>query len=285
MRIRILVTLLLLFQLTSLAASELDIIDLNNRPAEEIIPLIRPMLNADESLTGRGFQLILKADSARQKQIRTLVSKLDRAAEQLMISVFQGSERDQQALGLDAGIRYQNGDTTIRIGNNSTPAQGVGVTVNKRNLQASGKVFGTNTRMQDNPVYRLRITAGSTGYIETGKSIPYFSGQVYQRNGQNITESSVAYKDVTSGFYVRPRVNGNQVILDISPYRESLDASGAGAINTRRAATTIRGALGQWIPLGGTTGQIKHSSGQTGKSYSTQDRYSENIWIKAERVQ
>ena len=285
MRRRILITLLFLFQLTPLTASELDIIELRNRPAEDIIPLIKPLLNADESLTGRGFQLILKADTARQTQIRTLVSKLDRAAAQLMISVFQGSERDQQALGLDAGIRYQNGDTTIRIGNDRAPHQGAGVVVKKRNIQAAGKVFGTNTRMQDNPVYRLRITEGGTGYIETGKSIPYFSGQIYQRNGQNITESSVAYKDAASGFYVRPHVNGDQVILDISPYRDTFDASATGAVNTRRAATTIRGALGQWIPLGGTTGQIKRSSGQTGKSYSTQDRYSENIWIKAERVQ
>ena len=275
---RILVALLLLLQATAIAASELDVIELRNRPAEEIIPLIKPMLNPGESISGQGFQLILKADSARQDRIRALVNKLDRAAAQLMISVFQGSERDLQALGIDAGIRYQDGDTTIQIGKGSTTTKGHGI-------QATGKAIGTRTRMQDNPVHSLRITEGTTGYIETGKSIPYFSGNVYQQNNRQIVESSIAYKDVTSGFYVRPRVNGDRVILDISPHRDSLDASASGAINTRSAATTISGRLGEWIPLGGTTSQIKRSSTQTGKHYSTQDRYSESIWIKAERVQ
>lgn len=282
---RFLILFLLLLHSTMVTASELDIIELRNRPAEEIIPLIKPMLNADESVSGQGFQLILKADKTRQTQIRELVSKLDRAAAQLMISVFQGSERDLRALGVDASIRYQDSDTSVRIGSDSTPGKGAGAIVKNGNIQATGKVYGTRTRMQDNPVHRLRITEGNTGYIETGKSIPYFSGSIYLRNGQQIVEPGIAYKDVTSGFYVRPRVTGDRVILDISPHRDSLDPSGAGAISTRSAATTISGRLGEWIPLGGTTEQVKRSSTQTGKHYSTQDRHSESIWIKAARVQ
>jgi len=276
MAARFFIALLLIVQTVLVSASELDIIELHDRPAGEIIPLIKPMLNENESITGRGFQMILKADSARQAQIRELVNKLDRAAAQLMISVFQGSERDLQALGAAAGIRYQDDKTDIQLGSTTRQAGGSGVT-------ATARVYGTRAHMQDNPVHRLRIMEGSAGYIETGKSIPYFSGQVYQQNGQRIVESSVDYKDVTSGFYVRPRVNGDRVILDISPHRDSLDPG--GNINTRGAATTISGKLGEWIPLGGTTSEIRRDSGQTGKSYSTQDRHSESIWIKADKVQ
>ncbi len=280
---RILAILLcLLFQTSVPAAGELEIIELNNRPAEEIIPLLQPLLNANESLSGSGFQLILKADAARQSQIRALVGELDRAAAQLMVSVFQGSERDLQALRAEAGIRYRDNNADVQIGSDTTPGQGAKITT-RGHVQVTGKVTGTQARLQDNPVHRLRITEGTAGYIETGKSVPYFSGQVYQRNGQNIVESGIDYKDVTSGFYVRPRLSGNRVTLDISPHRDSLDPS--GAVNTRNATTTVSGTLGQWIPLGGTTGQIRRSTAQPGKHYSTQDRHSKSIWIKAEKVQ
>jgi len=283
---RILAVLLVyLFQTTGIAASELDIIELRNRPAEEMIPLVRPMLDAGESVSGTGFQLILKASAARQKQIRGLVSRLDLAAAQLMISVFQGSERDLSSLNINAGVSYKDSNTNAQIGTHTATNKGAGISVHANNTNASASITGTRARMQDNPVYRLRITEGTTGYIETGQSIPYFSNQGYGYGGRGRLEPGVEFKDVTSGFYVLPRLSGTRVILDISPYRDTLDVSRPGAINTRRAATTISGQLGEWIPLGGTTTQAKHSGKQTGTTYSTQDRNSESIWIKAEQVQ
>ena len=33
----------------------LEIIDLNNRPAEEMIPIIKPMLKPNDAITGTGY--------------------------------------------------------------------------------------------------------------------------------------------------------------------------------------------------------------------------------------
>lgn len=281
---RILAALLLLLQSITVTASELEVIELHNRPAEDIVPLVKPLLDKNESISGRGFQLILKANAARQAQLRELVRKLDRAAAQLMISVFQGSQRDLETLGIEAGLHYQGNNIDSQIGNNASAGRGTEITLHDKPIQVTGKAYGTRARMRDKPVYRLRVTEGEEGYIETGKSIPYFSGQVYQNNGRQTVESSVTYKDVTSGFYVRPRLSGDRVILDISPQRNSLNDSHGGAVNIRRATTTISGRPGEWIPLGGTTEQAKRSSTRTGKSYSTKDRDSESIWIKADLV-
>jgi type II secretory pathway component GspD/PulD (secretin) len=246
--------LILLFQTASIMASEMDIIELHNRPAEEIIPLIEPMLDAGESINGKGFQLILKADTARQSQIRELVSKLDRAQAQLMITVFQGSERDMKALGIDTQVK-----------------------VNDNSVQAKATTIGTRSRMQDNPVHHLRLTEGTSGYIETGKSVPYFSGAYGGVGlGRGVVGADVEFKDVTTGFYVLPRLNGDMVILDVSPHSDSLDSSRPGAIKTSRAATTISGQLGQWIPLGGTTEQASRSTKKIGSTHSTQD-----IWASS----
>jgi len=262
--IRTLATLLvLLLQTATVVAGDMDVIELHNRPAEEIIPLIQPMLNAGESVTGKGFQLILKADTARQSEIRGLVSKLDKAAAQLLISVFQGSERDMKALGIDTQV-----------------------SVSDDHVKARGTAYGTRGRMEDNPVSSLRITEGTAGYIETGQSVPYYSGQAYGGVGRGIgVATDVEFKDVTTGFYVKPRLNGKTVILEVSPHRDSLDTSHPGAINTRSAATTVSGQLGQWIQLGGTSEQGKRSSKSIGSTHSTQDRGSESMWIKAEQVQ
>ena len=37
----------------------LQIIDLKNRPADEIIPVIKPMLKPNDAITGTGYQLFL----------------------------------------------------------------------------------------------------------------------------------------------------------------------------------------------------------------------------------
>ncbi len=90
-QLRTLVTLIVLFLAFACSASQagdrIEIVQLQNRSAEELLPLIRPLLDADEALSGTGYQLIVRASDARQNEIRSLIAQLDQAARQLRISV------------------------------------------------------------------------------------------------------------------------------------------------------------------------------------------------------
>jgi hypothetical protein len=90
---------------------------------------------------------------------------------------------------------------------------------------------------------------------------------------------------VTTGFYVLPRIHGDRVTLQISPFKNSLAKSSTGGIETQSARTTIIGHIGAWLPLGGVSEQSKHSQSSLGNSSSTNSRSQQSIWIKADLVQ
>ena len=279
------VLLLIVCQLAgTVSADSIEMIELRNRPATEVIPLIEPLLDANGSVTGQGFQLFVRSSDENLQQIRRLVSQLDTAPRQLLVSVFQGSERELQALRVDAGFGYQDGDTRIGVGSGRPPQRRAGVVYRSGDATASGSIASTHERSSDNPVHRLRVSEGSAGYIETGASVPFFSGSSRVGGRYPAVQSSIDYRDVTTGFYVLPRVHGEQVTLEISPHKQALSGARGGAIDTQRASTTLTGPLGQWLTLGGVSEQKQRTSSGIASRHSTQSRSDASIWIKAEIV-
>jgi hypothetical protein len=66
-------------------------------------------------------------------------------------------------------------------------------------------------------------------------------------------QDTVTSRDLSSGFYATPRVNGDTVFLDISTQRETPANLGPGSANVSRTSTTVSGKLGEWIEVSGVT--------------------------------
>lgn len=275
--------LLLALNSATLAAYPIEIIDLKSRPAEEIVPVLRPMLDADGALSASGFQIIIRTSPANLQQIRQLVSQLDTAPRQLMISVFQGSEDELDEASRQFSISYR--DRHIRIDAGQDASQpGIHASIKSDNLVLGGSSQSTRINQSDRPLQQLRILEGSSGYIETGQDIPYFSGNVFHRRGRVIVDSGVDYRSVHTGFYVQPRLNGARVLLEISPYRESPGVTGGGVIDTQSASTTVTGRLGQWMEIGGIATDSRSDRQFTGSHYKTRERRNSRLWIRADLV-
>jgi len=283
-RMKLIYTLLGLVLLSSaVQADSITTIQLRNRPAAEVIPIVKPMLGADDAISGQGFKIFLRSSAQTLAQVRGMIEVLDVAGKTLQISVFQGSTRGLRALGFGANIQIESGDASVNAGT-SEPQDGDGggsITYSTRDGSGSINSTSTRLRLQDNPIHQVRVTEGNEAYIETGEQIPYFSGTSW------ITPEGVSggldYKKVTTGFYVLPRVNGDRVTLQVSPFKNS--NRGGGNIETQSARTTISGKLGEWLLIGGVTEQLKRAQSGTGSYKSTQSRKNEGIWIKADLVQ
>jgi len=266
-------------------ADSIATIQLHNRPAEEIIPIIKPMLGSTDSISGQGFQLFIRTTPENLAQVKQMIGKLDVAAKQLQISVFQGNDRDLRALSMQGSARYQDSNTAISIGSTGNKSRGADVHLSTRGGSVTSHTLSTRGRLTDNPIHTLRVTEGTQGHIETGESIPYFSvGGGWFRGRRGFVDGGIEYKDVTTGFYVLPRVSGNQVILDVSPFKQSQSKTRGGDINTQSASTQITGKLGQWLPIGGTTEQVQRKTTGIGTSHTTQSRNNESIWIKTDLI-
>lgn len=276
---------LMILLVSPVQADAINTIQLQNRPAEEIIPIVKPMLEPNDSITGQGFKLFLRSSPETLAQVKDMISNLDVAAKMLQISVFQGNDRDLRALSISGNIQIESGDTNVSIGTNRNKG-GSDVSYSTRNASGGVNTSSTRGRLQDNPIHQLRVTEGTEGYIETGEQIPYFSGEgwlvPHDVGGVGVGLGS---KDVTTGFYVLPRIHGDKVTLQVSPFKQSQSETRGGDINTQRASTTITGRMGEWLPIGGTTEQTQRSQSRTDSYSSTQSRNNESIWIKADLVQ
>lgn len=262
-------------------ASSLATIKLANRPAEEIIPVVEPMLAAGDAISGHGFTIFVRTSPATLAQIREMIAALDIAARTLQISVFQGSTRGLGQLGIEGGVRIERGDASLGIGTDRGASGAAGGSITYSTRGGSGSLAGTSTRLRvrDDPVHQVRVAEGFEAYIETGEQIPIFSGTRW------IAPESVAggidYKNVVTGFYVLPRVSGDKVTLEISPFKNSLRG---GNIQTQSARTTLSGRLGEWLLVGGVNEQLRRAQSGTGSYRSTESRNSEGIWIRADLV-
>lgn len=240
---RYLPVLLMLWSASLPAAESITTLQLHHRQAVEIIPIIEPLLEPDARISGQGFKIFLRASAQTVDEVRELIASIDVAAKTLLISVFQGRRSDLDASHLSGSIRVENG-----------------------NIDGSIAAGATQRSESGGPVHRLRVTEGSEGFIATGTEIALFS---------------TGGASTGSGFYVLPRLNGDQVTLQISPFRNNARATG-GKIETLQAATTISGRLGEWLPLGGVDERIERSRndgvGQSSMKRTRQD----SIWIRAD---
>ena len=263
-------------------AESITTIQLLNRPAEEIIPIVKPMLGPGDAITGKGFKLFLRSSPQTLAQIQDMIGNLDIAANMLQISIFQGSERELRALNISGNVEIKSGATRLNIGANKNTSAG-NISYSTGNASGSINTTSTHARLENNPIHRLRVTEGTEAYIETGEQIPYFSG--ISGIVPDAAGGGSGYTNVTTGFYVLPRIHGDNVTLQVSPFKNTPSKAHGGSIETLHANTTISGPIGEWLLIGGTTEQIKRSQSSIGSYSSTQSRNNASVWIKADLVQ
>jgi len=275
----------LLLLVSTVQADSLSIIQLQHRPAEEVIPIVEPMLGADDAISGQGFKIFLQSSPETLARVRGMIEVLDTPAKILQVSVFQGSNRDLGELGISANVQIEGSDASVDIGDGRDVDDDAGGSVTYSTSRGSASIDGISTQqsLRDNPIHQVRVTEGTEAYIETGERVPYFYGAAWR--GRRGFAGSIEYKDAITGFYVLPRVRGDNVVLEVSPFKSTQSNADGDNIDTLSAGTTVTGRIGEWILVGGVTEQLEQAQSATGNTVATQSRGNTGIWIKANLVQ
>lgn len=262
-----------LWGLTSVAtAAELEIVTLKYRSAEQLIPVIRPLLAPGGSVSGLQNQLILRTTKANLAELRKVLAGIDSPPRRLMIYVRQ----DAEGVGAEGGVEFSAGtdSDTREPGNREVGQERPGV---------SARIYESKGASGDRITQQLQVLEGNPAYIHVGQSIPVRS-QTVTRSVDGITVSdSVAYRDLATGFEVVPRVAGERVFLDISPRRENPVGSRGGA-DIQHVVTKASGRLGEWFELGGSIrDESRGNSGLLiGAAGLRKDK--RRIWVKVEEL-
>jgi type II secretory pathway component GspD/PulD (secretin) len=265
---RWLATALACLMVTAAWAQALTVIDLKHRRAEELIPVLQPLLEEGGALTGQDYKLFVRASSANVAQLRAAVEQLDRQQRQLLVSVRRSTAQDIQREEASASGTLRTGDAGVSV--NERPRSGSGVTVRagERNLQT-----------RDSSLSSVQVLEGSSAFIATGSTVPIVTAVAVRGGRRPFVGGVVEHRNLQRGFMVTPRVNGDEVILEISQQDER--ATG-GNIQSQSLNTQVIGRLGTWMQLGGVSeSSSRTDSGILSRRHSTGGNEL-SIWVKVE---
>ena len=245
------------------AQGTLEVISLRHRTAEQVIPILRPLLEPGGALSGQYNQLIVRTSAGNLAQIRAALDAIDRPSRRLVISVrFDAAQ--------DAARRDVQGRVRISSEGNSSAA-----------IRAGESSSQQNERVDQ----RLQVLEGGRATIAAGQSRPLRVRQVVQTPSGPVVQETTEIAGAATGFVVVPRLAGSdEVILEIAPQRESFAPGRTGAIQAERIESTVRGRLGEWFELGGTSSASSRSERGTLSSADRSAAGERRIWVKVEEI-
>ncbi len=222
--------LMMTSSLCALYANErsLTVIPLFYAVPEQVLPAVKAILSDHATVTTYNNQLILKATAKEKALVEELLQQIDKAPRQLLITVRTPRSASSQERHIGVEGTFDNGK--VKIGNSDQPGR-----VIIRNNRSNSSRVGSQS---------VRATEGMPAYIATGTSQPVTSWRV---DSSGYRERVTEYQPADRGFYVVPRLVGDQVMLDIL---QSDDEFSSHTIQKRRISTTISGALGEWLKIG-----------------------------------
>ena len=259
--LRTLIVLCALAPLIALAQNTtLEVITLKYRTAEQMMPVLKPLLDKSGTLSGMQNQLIVRTTPANLAELKLVLAKLDAVPRRLVITVRHDAMLDRDR--------------------------------DRARIEVSGRIDNTRSLDADRNTQSVQVLEGNSAFIRTGQSVPVPQRHAVRTivNGQVVDRinTAIEYRDVLTGFHVLPRLAGDRVTLEINPQRDTFASPEQnlprGSVNVQQAATTVSGRLGEWIELGGVVQGV--SNQQSVILGSTRETSSDNrrILLKVEEI-
>jgi len=240
----------------------LEVIALRYRTAQEVIPILQPMLAREGSVSGFQGQLIVRTTPANLEEIKRILASVDTAPRRLLITVTHDAEVARREQSSEVSGRIGGGEARVVVPG-SGERRGGSVVIRDGDNRVRARGFEGVSTGSDRNTHSVQVLEGREAFIRVGQSLPVRERQVRRTvvGGQVVEQvvDSTQYRDISTGFYVLPRVSGERVTLDVSPQRETLSRGIPGGVNVQSAVTTVSGRLGEWMEIAGIA---QDSSGQ-----------------------
>ena len=248
------------------ARADVEVLTLKYRNAEQVLPILRPLLEPGGAVSGMQNQIVLRASRRNIDEIRRVLVSIDSQPRRLMISVRQDTADNVQGRGASVG-----GSISSRGG-----------------ADIRARVFDNRNSSDESMSQRLQVLEGYPATVNIGQSVPVTTrstiGSVTGANQGGMVSEITTYRDANTGFEVVPRLSGDMVQLEISPRRETLSGAGPGSISSQRITTTASGRLGEWFELGGVSQDESRQGAGILYGSSGERRDIRRVWVRVEEI-
>jgi type II secretory pathway component GspD/PulD (secretin) len=257
--------LLIAFWSGLVAAQQMEIIELRSKTVDEVLPVLLPLVEPGGTLTGMNNQLFLKASPGNRAEIKRALMAIDKPQRRLIIRIATDLQADAAGSGANASGQVTLGST--------------------RSADVRASVWDSRSGRNEQAGQMVQTVDGGRAFIRVGRSLAVPMRQVIVGPGGAIINETVVHRDIGSGFYAQPRVNGERVTLEISQQSERADHRSPGAVAGQHLATTVSGRLGEWIELGGSGRQAASRDDGSFSVGTSNRRDNRAIWLKVEEVE
>lgn len=286
-RLIILFTLLAFCGAAPVAAEmTMEVIPLQHRLVDDVVPVLRPLVAPGGSVNGMNNQLIIKTTPANMKELKSVLQSLDHSPRQLLISVKQDVSGNRQSSGQSVRGRYSSGDVSVGAGNGSRRHED-GIVISAEDEE--GNIIRYRNRQtesfsDDRNTFKVRATEGYPAFINSGQSVPVRTRSSYATPHGVIVNEGTEYFEAQSGFYVLPRIHGDQVTLLVAPKLTRVEPGKAPVFDTQNVETTATGRLGEWIELGGINQSSATANTEILSSSSRQSATTRTVLIRVDEI-
>ena len=246
----ILFAVLAAFALAAAAQNTLEIITLRHRTAEQVIPVVGPLIEPGGTVSGQGSQLFVRASPATVSDIKLALESIDRPLRRLMIAVRLDESADRASRDVGASGRITNRGSNVEI-----------------------RAQDNRLRSDERVDQRVQTMEGGRAMIMTGASRPVRQRQLIQTPAGVISQEVTVVQEQASGFEVIPRLAGNTVHVEIAQQRPD-----------QRAASTVSGRLGEWFELGAVAvNATRDTSGMASRGQAS-GAETRRVWIRVDEI-
>jgi type II secretory pathway component GspD/PulD (secretin) len=255
-------------------AQELQVIELRHRLAEQVLPVLQPLVEPGGVLTGADSMLFVRTSPANLAQIRQAVAALDRRPRQLRVTVGQGTVEAGVDSAVSGAATVGSGDLQVGVDRPPAGTPGVAVVARHHTQRANLRNVSSVTTLEGTETF---IAVGESATVSTTQVTPGWAGPGVVQTTE--------YRDARTGFYATPRVSGDLVTLDLSPTQQRFDGPPSDRrIATAGVTTQVSGRLGEWIRVGGSDSADRGESGGLLNWGTRSDAASYSVWVKVEEV-
>lgn len=259
--------LVLICHASAWGETELKIITLQHRFPQEILPSVQAIVGNDGSVTSTQNFLIVRASPESMRQVEQLVAELDTEQKNIRITV----SHDKKAISKQRGIGL-SGEVQVGEISRSDHSQGIDIDINDASVESKqkGQAF-------------LTVLDGQRAFVRVGQSVPYTQQWVSFSQRYPSTYSLISttqFREITTGFAVRPRYIGQQIEVEITPRIASLNAN--GYVDFEELSTVIRVKPGTWLDIGGVMQSKDEVSRAILSGNQTSDQLQNSVLIMVE---
>ena len=263
----------------------LEVIPLQNRMTDDVVHILRPLVAPGGTITGMNNQLIIRTTLSNLEEIKHVLQSLDQAPRRLLITVKQdiGGQINRRENSLSG--RYSSGDVSVSSRDPGRTRDGLVIaTEDDDGNRIQFRNQNSRTNIDDRNSFRVQALEGHHAFIQSGQTVPIRSQTSFVTPDGIVVSDGVEHHDATSGFYVLPRLNGDNVTLLVASKLSHVQPGRTPTFDVQNVETTASGRLGEWIRIGGIDQSFDDRNRQNLSSSRTRGKETRSVLIKVDEI-